>query len=566
MAYYQLILPLKLGWLPTYKSSESLLPGTRVNVSFARRKYVGVVFRQVNEPDLPEERISGIDGVEEGLPRISPRETALWSFISDYYLCSLGEVYKAAYPAMKLRSEMTALNVSERAAASAQRRSDAALDMLRRRVERLEERLSAKREALSTAREGTVKRSRLEEEAARIGQQLEEASARISELEADREKAAGHAGGSHNEAPAVSSVPGPKPTVLVSTDRIDYYSTLISETLGSGRQVLVLTPDIAFCKRMSRALASDYGFEVCSYSSAQSSASRRKASDAARNGSSALFVGTRSAILLPYRDLGLIIVDDEQDSSYKQTEPAPRYNGRDAAIALASVHGAQVVLGSQTPSLETVYNCRTGKYSMIPIPPVPLRRGNCEVVDIAAERRKRGMVGDFSRKLLQAASDTAGSICLIRGWEKEESLLEQASRLLPGREVRICTLAELKRDGCSEEFIAVMQADALVSREDFRADERALQLVTLLESFAPRVLVQTTVADRFSGCRGTEALLEERRKFGFPPFTRLVDIRSHSDNSLTDRHFLARDKTLAARKAEIAASVSPADYIDVDPI
>ncbi|MBR5076556.1 MAG: hypothetical protein IKX28_06085, partial [Bacteroidales bacterium] len=160
-----------------------------------------------------------------------------------------------------------------------------------------------------------------------------------------------------------------------------------------------------------------------------------------------------------------------------------------------------------------------------------------------------------------------GPVVLLSGWEKAEALAQEAAALFPGRDIAIRTLGSLKRDGAPEAaLIGVLQADALVSRDDFRGDERAAQIIGTLCQFAPRVVVQTAVPARFDGRRSPDDLLEERRQFRFPPFTRLVEIRRQGDGAVLERHFLRRDKELAPRKTALAERIQDGFYPDVDPV
>ena len=213
---------------------------------------------------------------------------------------------------------------------------------------------------------------------------------------------------------------------------------------------------------------------------------------------------------------------------------------------------------------ETLLNIRLGKYERAD------GAGSgpqAEVIDLSAERRKNGLAGTFSRKLIEAVRQTEGPVLLLRGWEKPEALQEEVAALFPGRDIRIRTLGALKREGASgAALIAVLQGDALVSRDDFRADERAVQMTGTLCQFAPRVIVQTAVPARFNGARGADALLDERRQFGFPPYTRLVEIRRLGSGEVIDRRFLPRDRSLASRKAALLDTLPASCYPDVDPI
>ncbi len=520
-SYIQVLLPLKLQWIPTYSAPMPLEPGRRVCVLLSGRSYDGVVWRLLDRPDLPPERIQPIVSVRDDLPAVTPEELRFWEFLSGYYLCTLGEVYKAAYPLLKVRSERTAA------------------DILARLHARLE-----KKEREIAGRHG-------EHVAARLAAEREQLLAQIAACSPK------------------DAVSGPKPApgnplVLTGAKRRDAYLPALREALSAGFQALVLTPEIAFCDKLEALLTPEFGENLHAFHSGKTPVRRRQTADVLRAGTPAVVLGTRSALFLPFRRLALVIVDEEQDPAYKQSEPAPRYQGRDAAVALAGIHGARVLLGAAVPSLETLLNVRIGKYALRSLPGAPAA---AEVIDIPAERRKNGMNGSFSRKLIDAIRGTQGPVVLLRGWEKAEILQEEAAALFPERELRVCTLGALKREGAGEAaLIAVLQADALVSRDDFRSDERAAQIVGTLCQFAPRVILQTAVPARFDGRRDADGLLAERQQFHFPPFTRLVEIRRQGDGTVTERHFLPRDRELPARKAELAARLPDGCYLDVDPV
>ena len=522
--YIQVLLPVKLRWLPTYGSPAPLEPGRRVCVELGGRRYDGVVWRTLERPDLPPERIQDIVAVQDGLPSVTPEELRFWAFLSEYYLCTLGEVYKAAYPLLKLRSEQTAADI----------------------LARLQERLEKKEQQLAGRHSDRV-RERLEAERDALRAQVE---------------AYGQMAGDSPDKPANDDEK--KPLVLTAAGRRAAYLPALREALAAGRQALVLTPEIAFCDSLAALLAPEFGPRLQVFHSGKTPVQRRSAAEALRRGAPAVILGTRSALFLPFRGLGLVIVDEEQDAAYKQTEPAPRYHGRDAAVALAGIHGARVLLAAAVPSLETLLNVRLGKYRLAPeVSSAP----SAEVIDLPAERRKNGLVGSFSRKLIEAIQATEGPVVLIRGWEKTELLEEEIRTLFPGREILIKTWNALGREGAADAaLLGVLQADALVSRDDFRADERAAQLVGTLCQFAPRVIVQTAVPARFNASRSADELLAERQQFGFPPYTRLVEIRRQGSGEVLSRHFLPRDRSLAARKAALLAGLPNGAYPDVDPV
>ena len=529
--YIQVLLPVRLRWIPTYSSPVPLEPGRRVCVELGAHRYDGVVWQLLERPDLPPERIQDIVAVQDELPAVTAAELRFWEFLAGYYLCTLGEVYKAAYPLLKQRSEQTAADI----------------------LARLRERL-AKKEAQLAGRHSERVLARLSSERDALAKEIEESGSFGLKPQDDK------------KGPQDDS----KPQVLTAATRREDYLPALREALSAGRQVLVLTPEIAFCDRLEALFAPEFGSLLQLFHSGRTPVQRRAAAERLRRGAPTLILGTRSALFLPFRSLGLVVVDEEQDPAYKQADPAPRYHGRDAAIALAGIHGARVLLGAAVPSLETLLNVKLGKYALAGTPSPfagPSGESPAEVIDLAAERRKNGLVGTFSRKLIEAVRQTDAPVLLIRGWEKPEPLQEEIAALFPGRDIRVSTLNALKREGAPDvALLAVLQADALVSRDDFRADERAAQLLGTLAQFAPRVIVQTAVPARFDGSRGPDELLEERRQFGFPPYTRLVEVRRQGSGEVLARHFLSRDRELAARKAALLDTLPNGAYPDVDPV
>ena len=125
---------------------------------------------------------------------------------------------------------------------------------------------------------------------------------------------------------------------------------------------------------------------------------------------------------------------------------------------------------------------------------------------------------------------------------------------------------ELKSRGCDgTRLLAILQADALVDDRSFRCDEKALQLVETLRALVPELIIQTAVSERFDGSKTLESLLAERREFNFPPFSRMVEIRSEADGEARARHFLKRDAQLGRNKRRILADLPRDCYPDVDP-
>ena len=505
---------------------------------------------------VEEAKIEEISSASNDVSGASEEELRLWEFISDYYLCSLCEVYRAARPALYAESERKEASARQRAVVRLKREKST----LAARTARLQEQLENVGISLKSARSGTKKEAQLHERRGKLQVELSRAQEALNILNGKEEQADTCGGGCTRK--AEKPIPG-KPVLISGNKRTSIYMDAIAKCLSENCQALVLTPDTAFCKRIETVLKRRFGNKLHTVSTDTPSASRGRTAMALRRGESLCIVGTKASIFLPFSRLGLVIIDEEQESLYRQSDNAPRYNVRDTALMLAKIHGAQAMLGSAFPSLESLNNCCKGKYQLSELGD---SSGALGVVDIGAEKRKSGMNGYFSRKLLTAIRNCSGSVTLIRGWEKRERLDEEIAHLLPGIRLNVMSLQEFKRDAeAGMELIAVLQADAFVGREDFRSDEKALQLVAMLRGFARKVMVQTEVPSRFDGSRSAEDLLQERRRFGYPPFTRLVEIRSRRDDSPTDRKFLTPGPGLSDEKRRILESLDKGQYAVVDP-
>lgn len=152
---------------------------------------------------------------------------------------------------------------------------------------------------------------------------------------------------------------------VTSSGKTNIYIKLIAEMIRQGKQVLYLLPEIALTSQLIRRLQKHFGGYIGIYHSRFSQNERVEIWNKVKNGEMRVVLGARSSVFLPFQDLGLVICDEEHDGSYKQQDPAPRYNGRDAGIYLASLFHAKVVLGSGTPSIESYHNAITGKYGLV---------------------------------------------------------------------------------------------------------------------------------------------------------------------------------------------------------
>ena len=730
-----MILPLKLEWEPCYslpdgiydgddarcRNREEVRVGDRVKVRFANKVYSGVVSAVDIRPDTDPDKIRPITCIEEGLERILPEEIELWRQVAGYYLCTIGEVYKAAYPAVKISLE------EARAAtlARAQERRARMLESMKAKVERIRERIRRKEELIAKAKEGTKAKARYEEDLTRIIRELESAQSALESAqhadrtvttdthctgsttgntdttsnqttayidirntagttgsqgtagevdtprtagEVDKPRAAGKEGtsGPGQEgimlSPAQAEAYGRvqaafekgKPALLhgvTGSGKTEIYIRLAQEAISRGRNILYLVPEIALSRQLEERLYSHFGDRLMTFHSGETAVSRRNTSETIRSyrttGENYIVLGTRSSLFLPHHNLGLIIVDEEHDSSYKQDSPAPRYNGRDTALMASVIHKADIILGSATPSLEELYNCECGKHALIELKERyhGSEDSDIELIDTKAERRKRGMHGSFSRRLIEHIKGTlqdGGQVMLLRSrraWAPAlqceecgeiqkcphcnvsmslhnagkgglrqadgmslhnsgimvchycgyrtaytgtctrcsgtlkslgagtQKIEEEAMQLFP--EARIARLDSDTAQNKNEEkriikefsrgetdiligtqmlgkgfdfsnlrLVAVIAADNMLGLQDFRADEKALQL---LEQFRGRCgrrgskglfIIQTAQPQHpiYQHMTSNEpqlfstSLLEERKLFDFPPYTRIVEI------------------------------------------
>lgn len=196
---------------------------------------------------------------------------------------------------------------------------------------------------------------------------------------------------------------------VTSSGKTEVYIKLIEQVIQQGKQVLYLLPEIALTTQLIQRLQAYFGDEVLVYHSKYSVNERVEVYRHVLNGSKGrIVIGARSSIFLPFQDLGLVVVDESHESSFKQFDPSPRYHARDTAIVLASMFQAKTLLGTATPSLESFYNVKQGKYAFAQL---NKRFGNVlppkvELVDLKDQQRKQKMTGHFSETLLLAMRQT----------------------------------------------------------------------------------------------------------------------------------------------------------------
>lgn len=192
---------------------------------------------------------------------------------------------------------------------------------------------------------------------------------------------------------------------VTSSGKTEIYVELISEVVKTGKQVLYMLPEIALTTQLIKRLQQYFGSQISVYHSKYSVNERVEVwNNVLQNKSKAqIVIGARSALFLPFSNLGMILVDEAHEPSFKQYNPAPRYHARDAAIVLASLHKAKTLLGSATPSLETAYNAHSGKYGLVELKE---RYGKVlmpeiELIDLKRKHKRKQMTGHFSDRLLE---------------------------------------------------------------------------------------------------------------------------------------------------------------------
>lgn len=211
---------------------------------------------------------------------------------------------------------------------------------------------------------------------------------------------------------------------VTSSGKTEIYVRLIDEILSTGKQVLYMLPEIALTTQLITRLQYYFADKVAVYHSKYSVNERVEVWNNVLNNKpkAQIVIGARSSLFLPFSDLGLILVDEEHETSFKQYNPSPRYHGRDAALVLANFHKAKTLLGSATPSLESYHNTENGKYGLVALKE---RYGNVlmpdiELVDIKEAHRKKKMKGHFSERLLEEINEALNN--------KEQVILFQNRR------------------------------------------------------------------------------------------------------------------------------------------
>jgi primosomal protein N' (replication factor Y) len=441
--FADIVLPLAIKGRITYSipvgMEPMVIPGVRVLVQLGKRKlYTGIVFNLHNEEPAAG-NIRPIIKVLDKRPFANEVMLKFWLWISEYYMCTPGEVIKAAVPSVFSPEGEPSLPIIEKykprqeifielASQSSEAELNEILDKLSKAPRQQEvvtawirlsgfpekEKTGIRRKLLLResgnnpgALETLVKKGILSsklKETDRFDDPIITAEP-LTTLTSSQDKA---------KKSIVENLRSRNIALLhgvTSSGKTEIYIHLIEEQLKQGKQVLYLLPEIGLTGQIILRLRRHFGSVTGVYHSRFNDQekgeiwNRVAVTDNEHN--LRLIIGVRSAIFLPFSNLGLIIVDEEQDSSYKQHDPAPRYNARDSAIILATFHGARTLLGSASPSVETYNNAVIGKYALVELRE---RFGSVRLPDIILAnsreaRRKKLMVSHFTPELLDTIDD-----------------------------------------------------------------------------------------------------------------------------------------------------------------
>jgi primosomal protein N' (replication factor Y) (superfamily II helicase) len=584
--FADILLPLALPETLTYRLPEELcpvaIPGKRVLVHLGKKKIItGLIWRiHFTEPSFEARDVISI--IDE-TPILHDQQVTLWEWIAGYYLCTPGEVMKAALPAFLKSDDRDPKRIRKTPPVTDNRQpiTMVPLSPLQHNI-------------LQDIRSGFTKTP-------------------------------------------VHLLHG-----ITSSGKTEIYMHLIREQLDQNRQVLYLLPEIALTTQIIVRLQNVFGSCVLVYHSRFTQVRRLKIWNqilAGPDGHGQLILGVRSSVFLPFRDLSLIIVDEEHEQSYKQQDPAPRYNARDVAIILGTIHKAPVLMGSATPSIESYFQAHSGKYQLHELNERfgGIARPEILLADSRDARKRKKLQGPFTPLMLksidQALSQNEQAIlfqnrrgyspyiecqeckwipkcrhcdvsltlhrsqskleCHYCGYSERvparcpscsstglatrglgtERIEEDLQLLFPEARLarldldstrsassfsRILTDFELGKtdiligtqmvskglDFSNVSLVGIMDADQLLNYPDFRSYERSFQLMTQVSGRAGRrdtqgtvviqcsdpshPVIQQVLENNLAGFYENE--LKERQQFGYPPFTRLIRFNiKHTD-------------------------------------
>jgi len=531
--YVDVIMPLAVQGTFTYHVNKELMDkvesGKRVIVQFGKRRLYSAVIYRLHHNQPKNYKTKPIDSVLDQQPIINAFQFQFWEWIAEYYMCSLGEVYKAALPSgLKLESETKVLYNPEfdKQDAELSENEEFILEVLEEEnlmglnelavktgrkdilptvnslmnkkavmiEEKLKDAYKPKKETflhLNFSIDDQKKMEQVFSDLQRAPKQVEilmsfikllrennhQKDAEIPKKELLKNSQASQSAldaliskeiftsvtrevrrlkddaSSANQAKQLT-VPQSEAMEnirkgfeeknvallhgVTSSGKTELYIQLIQEQIKAGKQVLYLLPEIALTSQIIERLKSVFGNTVGIYHSKFSDNERVEVYNDLLNANSnfqkyQVILGVRSSVFLPFSNLGLVIIDEEHENTYKQFDPAPRYNARDAAILLASMHNAKVLLGSATPSVESYYNARSGKYQLVELNSryLDIQLPEITVADILKAKRQKEMSSHFTPELMGYMKEALAN--------KEQVILFQNRRgFAPFLECELC--------------------------------------------------------------------------------------------------------------------------------
>jgi primosomal protein N' (replication factor Y) len=436
--FADIILPLAVRGRFTYRIPDEMLgkvrPGVRVTVQFGGKNLYSGVVCKIHDNTSGIKNVKAVIDVLDTIPVITDYQLKLWQWISEYYLCTEGEVMKAALPAeMSINSFKPRTEVFIKLAKSFNDKElNSILDSLARAPKQLEV-LSAYIR-LTGYSEGTeikpFSKAMLLKESGSSPNAIDALAGkgiletfpltvtRLNDSDSYRDPVKQLSEPQETAFASIKSQFKEKDIVLLhgvtSSGKTEIYIKLIEEQLKMGKQVLYMLPEIALTTQIILRLKKHFGPVTGVYHSRFSDPEKveiwKRVSDNDPLHGYRLILGVRSSLFLPFINLGLIIVDEEHDGSYKQHDPAPRYHARDSAIMLAALHKAKTILGSASPSIESYNNAVNGKYGLAVLKE---RYGFIKLPSILLANtreayRKKLMVSHFTPELLQAMDEALG--------------------------------------------------------------------------------------------------------------------------------------------------------------
>ena len=412
----------------------------RVVVPCGQKKTYTALCVEVTDrkPNIGVKNIKCIYSVLDDMPMLLPQQLKLWQWMADYYMCPLGDIYKAALPAGLKAEDGYRPKTETYVGLTEKFRDEMALNIALDMVSRYEKQQKALAGYLELSHWAEISGTTIPDDIKEITQTelcnvthcttptvkslvkrgiLEIYQKEVGRLNTDGEFTPQNAkllNEAQQEAYNQVLMQFMKKNVVLlhgvtSSGKTEIYIHLILKALQDHKQVLFLLPEIALTVQIMERLQRVFGCRLGIYHSKYSDAERveiwKKQVSACPYD---IIIGARSAALLPFKNLGLVIIDEEHETSYKQQDPAPRYHARSAAIMLASMYGAKTLLGSATPCMETYTNAKNGKFGYVRLDKryKDIALPKIEVVDVKDMARRKMMKGPFSPRLLEAIQES----------------------------------------------------------------------------------------------------------------------------------------------------------------